>query len=79
MPALDPMGFEYSEDIFGPEVENRTLDSIWKSLRDPDCTEPETVYSVAMDVGKKKHSQILKCNAPILSQSQSFYTSAIIM
>jgi len=66
------MGFEYAEDVFGPEAENRTLDSIRKSLRDPDCTGPETVYSVAMDVGKKKHRQILKCSVPIFKPKQTF-------
>ena len=31
-PKTNPLGFEYSKDCFGPEVENRTLDSIRKSL-----------------------------------------------
>ena len=58
-PKTEPLGFEYAEDVFGPEVENRTLDSIRKSLKDPNCDGPETVYSIAMDVGKKEHKEVL--------------------
>ena len=36
-PTTQPMGFEYGPGVFGLKVENRTLDSIRKSLRDPDC------------------------------------------
>ena len=49
------MGFEYGSNVFGPVVENRTLDSIRESLRDPECTVPDPVYSIAMDVGKIEH------------------------
>jgi glucose-6-phosphate isomerase, archaeal len=59
-PTTQPMGFSYGPDVFGPEVENRTLDSIRKSLRDPHCLGPDPVYSIAMDVGKKEHLPILK-------------------
>jgi len=59
-PLITPLGFDYGEDCFGPKVENRKLDSIRKSLMDPNCEGPETVYSIAMDVGKKKHLPILK-------------------
>jgi len=55
-----PLNFEYGEDCFGPEVENRKLDDIRKSLMDFNCEGPETVYSIAMDVGKKKHLEQLK-------------------
>jgi glucose-6-phosphate isomerase len=58
-PTSNPMGFRFGEDIFGPPAVNRTLDSIRKSLRDPDCEGPEIVYTIAMDVGKKKHREIL--------------------
>lgn len=54
-PTTQPMGFKYGSDVFGPEVENRTLDSIRKSLRDTQCIGPDPVYSIAMDVGKKEH------------------------
>ena len=56
----NPLDFLYGDDCFGPEVENRTLDDIRKSLLDFDCDGPETVYSIAMDVGKKKHYKQLK-------------------
>jgi len=59
-PTVHPMGFAYGEDVFGPEVENRRLDDIRKSLMDPDCIGPEIVYSIAMDVGKKEHREMLQ-------------------
>ena len=59
-PTVDPMGFEYGTGVFGPEVENRTLDSIRKSLSNPDCSGPDPVYSIAMDVGKTEHLPQLK-------------------
>lgn len=61
-PLVNPMGFEYGEGCFGPTVENRTLDSIRKSLHDPDCKGPDIVYAIAMDVGKNKHRQYLEEN-----------------
>ena len=54
-PTTGKLGFEYGADCFGPEVENRTLDAIRKSLADPTCDGPEIVYSIAMDVGKSIH------------------------
>ena len=54
-PTEGKLGFEYGADCFGPEVENRTLDAIRKSLADPTCDGPEIVYSIAMDVGKHIH------------------------
>ena len=50
-PCASPLGFTYGEGTFGPEPENRTLEAIRKTLRDPACTGPEIVYSIAMDVG----------------------------
>lgn len=58
-PTYDPLGFVYGKDVFGPEVENRTLDSIRKSLLDPNCDGPEIVYSIAMDVGNNKDKKDL--------------------
>ncbi len=52
-PLLDPMGFAYDADVFGPTPENRQLDAIRQSLMDPGCIGPEFVYSIAMDVGRK--------------------------
>lgn len=59
-PLKEKLGFAYGADCFGPEVENRTLDSIRKSLLDPNSLGPEIVYSIAMDVGKSFHLPILK-------------------
>jgi len=55
-----PQGFLYGDDCFGPEVENRRLDDIRSSLRDPGCEGPAIVYSIAMDVGKKMHRTLLE-------------------
>lgn len=59
-PTKGELGFEYGDDCFGPLVENRTLDSIRKSLSDPTCEGPEIVYSIAMDVGKIFHKSKLE-------------------
>ena len=58
-PTTQPMGFEYGATVFGPKVENRSLDSIRKSLRNPECEGPDPVYSIAMDVGKAEHLPLL--------------------
>lgn len=60
VPKTDPLGFEYGPDTFGPEVENRLLNDIRESLKDPGCDGPKVVYSIAMDVGKKKHKALLE-------------------
>lgn len=59
-PTVNPMGFHYGKGVFGPPVENRRLDDIRQSLRNPACDGPETVYSIAMDVGKTEHLEKLK-------------------
>lgn len=53
-PTYQPLGFRYGVNVFGPVVENRTLDAIRKNLMNPECTGPEIVYSIAMDVGNEK-------------------------
>ena len=58
-PVHQPPGFRYGADCFGPEVENRKLDDIRGSLRDPECDGPAIVYSIAMDVGKLQHRALL--------------------
>ena len=58
-PQYNPIGFHYADDCFGPPIENRKLDSIRPSLMDPNCTGPDIVYSIAMDVGKTKHQKLL--------------------
>ncbi len=50
----DNMLFEYGNGVFGPEMEQRTLDSIRKSLLNPQCDGPEVVYSIAMDIGNEE-------------------------
>ncbi len=60
LPTTQPMGFAYRPDGFGPIVENRSLNSIRKSLRDPNFSGPDPVYSIAMDVGKSEHLPLLK-------------------
>lgn len=59
IPTENPMGFVYGTDVFGPQVENRLLNDIRKSLMDPLCEGPEVVYAIAMDVGKNKHRELL--------------------
>jgi len=59
-PAFNPSGFIYGPDCFGPPVENRSLDSIRKSLLEPGCSGPDPVYSIAMDVGKTKDWPLLR-------------------
>ena len=56
----EPLGFTYGKNCFGPPVENRKLNDIRESLLDPGCSGPETVYAIAMDVGKKEHKKILQ-------------------
>jgi Thermophilic glucose-6-phosphate isomerase and related metalloenzymes len=51
LPTYSPLGFEYRKNVFGPIVENRSLDSIRQNLQDPNCDGPDIVYSIAMDVG----------------------------
>ncbi len=59
-PTTQPMGFEYGADVLGPPVENRSLDSIRKSLLYPACDGPAIVYAISMDVCKKKHFPVLQ-------------------
>lgn len=58
-PVYSPLGFEYGQGVFGPDVENRSLESIRKNLMDPRCQGPEIVYSIAMDVGNQKDKQAM--------------------
>ena len=48
------MTFEYGPGVFGPPPEMRCLDAIRPSLRDPHCSGPDPVYSIAMDVGREE-------------------------
>ena len=59
-PSRDTFGFEYGDQVFGPEVEIRSLEAIRSSLSDPTCDGPEKVYAIAMDVGKSIHREKLQ-------------------
>lgn len=58
-PTYEPLGFQYGNDVFGPMVENRTLDSIRRNLMDPNSQGPDIVYSIAMDVGRNQDKQMM--------------------
>ena len=48
------MNFRYGPGVFGPKPELRSLDAIRQSLRNPNCSGPDTVYSIVMDVGRQE-------------------------
>jgi len=48
----DTLDFQYGGGVFGSKIEYRSLDAIRASLRDPNCTGPDPVYAIAMDVGR---------------------------
>jgi glucose-6-phosphate isomerase len=56
----DKLAFEYGAGVFGPDPEERRLDAIRPSLRDPDCSGPDPVYGIAMDIGRQCDRQLLK-------------------
>jgi len=56
----DSLAFDFWEGVFGPPTEMRKLDHIRQSLRDPNCTGPDPVYGIAMDVGKAKDAAELR-------------------
>ena len=49
-------GFRLGADCFDKGTEFRKLDSVRKSLRDPNCDGPENVYAIMMDVGLARHA-----------------------
>jgi glucose-6-phosphate isomerase len=57
--SADPLGFRYGPGTFGPQVESRSLDDIRMSLLDPECSGPDPVYAIAMDIGKTEHRDLL--------------------
>ena len=59
-PVINPMGFTYGGDVFGPQAELRRLDDIRGSLMNPRCEGPEIVYAIVMDVGKHRHRRLLQ-------------------
>jgi glucose-6-phosphate isomerase len=54
-PTNDPLGWEIGEGCYGPTPELRSLDAIRKSLRDPNCSGPDPVYAICMDVARHEH------------------------
>jgi glucose-6-phosphate isomerase len=59
-PVGEPLGFRYSQGVAGPRPELRGLDSLRRSLRDPNCNGPDPVYAIAMDVYKDEHRRALE-------------------
>lgn len=47
---FEQMKLIYGEGVDGPIMEKRDIDAIRPSLMDPQCSGPQTVYSIAMDV-----------------------------
>jgi glucose-6-phosphate isomerase len=56
----ETMSFRYGPGIFGPKPEYRSLHAIRASLRNPNSSGPDPVYSIAMDVGRREDLQELK-------------------
>lgn len=54
------LGFDYGPGVVGPEPEFRRLDSIRHSLLDPECTGPDPVYGIAMDVARGSDMSLLR-------------------
>lgn len=73
---MKEMNYVYGSDIFGPEVEKRSLDSIRMSLLDKNCKGPNVVYKIAMDVGKLKDKDDL-INRNLLYGTVIYSTGAL--
>lgn len=56
----DSLSFDYGEGVFGPQPELRRLDDVRKSLRDPECSGPDPVYGIAMDIGEHADAEQLQ-------------------
>jgi glucose-6-phosphate isomerase len=54
------LAFEYGRGVFGPAAEMRRLDAIRPSLLDPQCSGPDPVYGIAMDVGRDTDRGLLE-------------------
>src|ERR1035437_8877797 len=54
------LAFEYGPSVFGPEPEFRRLDAIRPSLRDPQCSGPDPVYGIAIDMGLERAQSLLQ-------------------
>lgn len=61
------MEFIYHDDVFHPEItEKRELDSVRKTLLDPLSKGPNTLYSIAMDVGLNQDKERLQSSDLLL-------------
>jgi len=60
--ALRPgeLAFDYGLDVIGPPAEMRRLNEIRPSLRDPNCSGPDPVYGIAMDVYQRADAADLR-------------------
>lgn len=56
----EALAFDYGPEVLGPEVELRRLDEIRRSLRDPECSGPDPVYGIAMDVCRRDDANDLR-------------------
>lgn len=54
------LAFEYGDGVFGPRPEMRSLDAIRPSLRDPQCSGPDPVYGIAMDIGRERDRTVIE-------------------
>ena len=54
------LAFEHGPGVFAPEPEMRRLDAIRPSLRDPNCSGPDPVYGIAMDLGRETDRSLLQ-------------------
>lgn len=60
--AVEPnaLAFVYGPGTVGPVAEQRRLDAIRPSLLDPQCSGPDPVYGIAMDVAREADLEALK-------------------
>ena len=57
-PTTNPMGFVYGADVFGPQVENRLLKDIRKSLSDPSLQTTTPVKALLVLATKNSPSKV---------------------
>ncbi len=51
----ESLKFDYGFGVFGPQCEFRRIDDIRSSMLDRNCSGPDPVYAIAMDVGRISH------------------------
>lgn len=56
----DQLRFQYGAGTIGPETKFRSLDAIRPSMLDPNCSGPDPVYGIAMDVARASDLPELK-------------------